>query len=248
MKTRFVQISDCHLYADKNTRHHGVNVFDNLRNVLKKIKQLTDIDFIIFTGDLTQDHSDASYQNFVEALELEKITLPLYFLAGNHDDPQLFSQFFIAPPFNDANIIETLSWQILLVDSKSDTPSGYVSIAECERLLSLVDNKKNQIIFMHHHIKDVGYFIDKHGLKNQQDFYATLSEIKNLKALACGHVHNSLALSVTIMDKNIPFFTCPATSIQFAKTTKLDNSGKPAGFRLFDLYDDGAVESQSIFL
>ena len=56
-----VQITDCHLFADESGMHHGVNVYQNLINVLNKIKQLEQVDVIVFTGDLTQDHSCLLY-------------------------------------------------------------------------------------------------------------------------------------------------------------------------------------------
>ena len=63
------QFSDCHLFADKNSKHFGANVWQNLQLVLADIAKRNDIDCAIFTGDLTQDHTEVSYQHFVQAVK-----------------------------------------------------------------------------------------------------------------------------------------------------------------------------------
>ncbi|MDT0603624.1 metallophosphoesterase [Thalassotalea castellviae] len=246
---RFAQISDCHLYRDKTALHFGVNVYQNLCRVLEQIKRTPAIELIVFTGDLTQDHSISSYQNFTDAINETDFTLPVYFVAGNHDEPKLLQQYLSGTPFHSAKVINKNQWQIQLLASKSTTPSGEVSANELARLLNCVDSHKFQFIFMHHHPVDVGYFIDKHGLLNKNTFYQTLNKLEAVKAVACGHVHNALALKIDITERVIPLFTCPATSIQFDQNaTRVENSGKPAGFRIFELADDGQVNSQVVFI
>jgi len=245
----FAQISDCHLYADKRAQHHGANVFENLCTVLNTIKTNHTVEFVIFTGDLTQDHTDDSYKNFVEAIELIKFDIPIYYLAGNHDEFAMFEQYFTLPIIHHDKTITRQHWQLQLISSKSSTPSGVISIDECKRLLTSVDGDKNQLVLMHHHPVNVEYFIDRHGLKNKHEFYQVLSEIPNLRALACGHVHNAMTLSLGLGGGNTPVFTCPATSIQFdTKALTVANASLPAGFRLFKLYESGEIETHAMFL
>lgn len=229
--------------------HYGVNVYQNLCKVLEKIKKNPAIAFIVFTGDLTQDHSEISYQNFSDAVALVEITIPIYRLAGNHDEPELLNKYLSETPFSLIKTITHEEWQIQLLNSKSHTPSGSITDKESERLLDAVDAKKYQFILMHHHPVNVGYFIDKHGLMNKENFYQTLNQIQSLKAIGCGHVHNAIELSVDTGEKIIPLFTCPATSIQFKQSTSsLENSGKPAGYRLYELHNDGFINSHVVFI
>jgi len=245
----FAQISDCHLYADKKALHYGANVFNNLCLVLKKIEQTPAVQFIIFTGDLTQDHSELSYKNFVEAVELAKITQPIYFLAGNHDEPGLLAKYLNKAPFINNKSLEFANWQIQLLDSKSETPSGFISRKESERLLLNVNHEKFQLFMMHHHAIDVGYFIDRHALTNQDEFKQLLAGIEQLKAVACGHIHNALELIIDTGGNKVPLYTCPATSIQFdISADTVANSGKSAGYRIYSLFNNGKVESQAVFI
>ncbi|XQW84181.1 metallophosphoesterase [Thalassotalea piscium] len=245
----FAQFTDCHLFADKHQHHLGACVYQNLVDVLKEIKQVPALDFAIFTGDLTQDHSIASYQNFVDAVTDSQLTIPVYWLAGNHDDISQMKHFLVNPPFNNAESIDSEKWQVLLLNSKSDTPAGEVSTAQLASLQSLIHPKKYQILMMHHHAVDLGFFIDKHGLKNQQEFWQTINLYPSIKAVACGHVHNALMKIHPDSTAKVPVLTCPATSIQFDQTADTATSAQlPAGFRIHQLCSSGEVRSVYHFI
>lgn len=245
----FAQITDCHLYAEKNALHYGANVYQNLCEVLSVVKADKQISMIIFTGDLTQDHSEQSYQNFVDACQYVQLNKPVYFLAGNHDEPELLKHYLVNEPFNPKLAITLEKWQIQLIKSKGETPAGYWDFKEQQRVIQSIDRDKNQFLFMHHHPVDVGYFIDRHGLENQADFYQFLTMQPNIRAIGCGHIHNALNLDLTLQMKSVPVFTCPSTSIQFdKKADTVKSSGLSAGFRKFYLFDDGSLQSSVHFL
>jgi len=148
-----------------------------------------------------------------------------------------------------SGVIEYPHWQLHLLNSQTGTPSGLVKENECKDMLKRCSQNKNQLLMMHHHPIDVGYFIDRHGLVNKTEFIDVLTQVPNLKAITCGHVHNALNLSIPVANKSIPLFTCPATSIQFDKLANtVANSGLPAGFREFSLFADGCVNSKVHFV
>ena len=67
---RLVQISDPHIYANKEKTLLGVNTYQSFSAVLDLIKtDSTPPDLILLTGDLAQDHSEAAYQLVKEAFE-----------------------------------------------------------------------------------------------------------------------------------------------------------------------------------
>jgi len=256
------QITDSHLFSSPQGLHCGHNVLENLRTVLISINNNPQIDFIVFTGDLTQDHTEQSYQNFVDCVHECGITLPFYYLAGNHDEPELLNQHFSASPFKSDKEITLQQWQIQLVDSKSDTPAGYVSKQALIKLKSAIKQSKHQLLMMHHHPIDVGYFIDKHGLQNKAEFWQTINAFNNIKAIACGHVHGAMELTLPLSnvsnnlstDKTkakypVTLYTCPATSIQFDPTVNgvgaLDTG---PGYRTFTLYEDGSLDSDVVYI
>lgn len=249
LSVEFAQISDCHLYADKSASHYGANVYQNLCQVLTEITSDTRFKFIVFTGDLTQDHSAQSYQNFVDAVIETNTRLPIYYTSGNHDDTAMLSRYLVGEPFHTSKTINCKGWQVQLIDSTSETPSGIVSIEESERLLSNIEPNKKQMLMMHHHAVDVGYFIDRHGLQNKAEFNHLVDQIVHLKAIACGHVHNAMSLILKTEKKSVPLFTCPATSIQFDKHCDgVANANQAAGFRHFTLHGNGQLTSDVVFI
>jgi len=245
---KIAQISDCHLFSQTDGLHYGANVYQNLVSVLQEIKNEADVEVIVFTGDITQDHSEASYQLFVEAVLSSEIKAPLYYLAGNHDEHELLDKYLSVPPFSSIKLINKQCWQVVLLNSKSDTPKGLVTQGDLLALESTLDKGKHQLLMMHHHPLDVGYFMDKHGLENQTQFWQTINKHSSIKGITCGHVHQSLTL-YSDHTPSIPVFTCPATSIQFdtSKSSGASN-GQSAGYRIFSLFDDGEIISDSYFL
>ena len=252
------QISDSHLFADPAGLHCGVNVYQNLLAVLFELKNNSKISHIIFTGDLTQDHSDESYQQFVQAIETTNITVPIHFLLGNHDEPELFKRYLVNAPFCSETVIENSHWQIILLNSKSETPAGVVDKKELAQLKAVLDTDKSQLLFMHHHPIDVGYFIDKHGLKNKESFWQAIDDCQSkntrnnessIKGIACGHIHQELTLTPEKTGKSTTLYTCPATSIQFDPT--IDTvSALPTGpgYRLFYLSEESSLTTEVKYL
>jgi len=241
------QFSDSHLFSDPFALHHSANVYQHLQQVLADIAQQPKLDAIIFTGDLTQDHSTQSYQNFAQLVAQAKLPVPVYYLAGNHDEPSLMAEHFehscFQQSFNSEKTITLGHWQIQLLDSKSATPAGIVDQQSFQQLKENIDSGKYQLLMMHHHPVDIGYFIDRHGLTNQTQFWQTINELQQqgiaIQAIASGHVHNArfFAKHSQHPQQSVDVYTCPATSIAFDPTQDTVSSlGLPPSYRLYYLH------------
>jgi len=259
------QFSDSHLFAAIDGLHHSVNVLTNLKKVLASIAADPCIDYAIFTGDLTQDHSEQSYINFANAVRSAGICVPVYFLAGNHDEPRLLNKYLAEEPFVSEKKIEGGYWQIQLIDSKSETPAGVVSNQTLQKFPQLLDNDKHQLLMMHHHPIDVGYFIDRHGLQNKGDFWRVITTYnknneqngnKSIKAIACGHVHRASVITSQYNEQkdletqaSVDLYTCPATSIQFDPNVDTVSAlAQGPAYRLFYLQQNGTLSSDIVHL
>ncbi|WDE13018.1 metallophosphoesterase [Thalassomonas haliotis] len=243
------QISDCHLFADKNALHCGVNVYDNLKRVLTELSDNNTLDYLVFTGDLSQDHSEGSYRHFADLVRQANLKVPVYFLPGNHDDETLLNKYLTVPCFHPGKVIEHLRWQVCLLSSKGDTPAGYLSGQSLQQLKQAVNPGKSQLIFMHHHPVAVGYFIDRHGLTNADEFWQLTEKLPSVKAVACGHVHRGLTLLPENSGYPLVVHTCPATSIQFDPDSETVSAlAQGPGYRLFTLNEDATVNSRVSYL
>lgn len=248
-KLTIAQVTDCHLFADKSQLHCGANVYNNLYCVLKHIQVFDKPDCIVFTGDLTQDHTEESYQQFRDVFSLLAISIPVYYLAGNHDEQQLLNTYLVNDPFSSGKVIENDYWQIMLLDTKSETPAGIVTNNTLNELNQSIKAEKQQLIMMHHHPINVGYFIDKHGLNNKETLWEYIKTKPSIKAFACGHVHQAIDFLPSESGYALPLYTCPATSIQFTTDAQTSEcNGQGPGYRLFELYDDGTYRTHVHFM
>ena len=249
MSVVFAQISDCHLKAQPDALHYGANVYQNLLLALRKIKQDKNIEFLIFTGDLTQDHTAESYQLFNQAFLETQLVIPVYYLAGNHDDWAMLDEYLTAPCFNPAKTIELNTWQIHLLDSKSQTPAGYIAPSQLARI-EVLDDKRFHFLLTHHHSVDVNYFIDRHGLENQTQLWQALDNKKHIKGMSCGHVHRAMELPLPSgFSHPFALYSCPATSVTFERDPdNLIALHHSVGYRTFTLTSQGNINTQVVEL
>ena len=242
-KLTIAHITDTHLFCDKKMRYFGANTTENLINVLTELSK-KEVDAVIFGGDLTQDHTGASYQVFAQLLNESTLNCPVFWVPGNHDCiEQLMniSHGQIMPnkriQFNDA--------QLLLINSKSHTPAGWVSIEHLEQIKQHVQKSVlPNYVFCHHHPIPISGYVDKHILENGLQLLNVLIETEQVKALFHGHVHHDYEQYF----RQLPVLATPATSIQFTKQTRTwEQQNVGAGFRLIYL-DHQGYNSEVIWL
>lgn len=92
-KLKILQITDTHLFST-NSHLFGVNPNKNFNEVMKTVfnQELKDTDFILLTGDLSQDETMNSYQYLVESFRhCEK---PVFWIPGNHDNEKFMTEVF----------------------------------------------------------------------------------------------------------------------------------------------------------
>ncbi len=81
---RILQITDTHLFAGEHETLLGINTYRSYHAVLDAIQaQRRDVDLIVATGDLAQDHSQEAYRHF--AAGIAQLPAPCVWLPGNHD-------------------------------------------------------------------------------------------------------------------------------------------------------------------
>jgi 3',5'-cyclic-AMP phosphodiesterase len=244
---KIIQISDFHLLQNKLAKFIGIKPFVHLEKIISVIKN--DItkyqpDFIALTGDLSQDYSARSYELVKEAFK--DISIPIYTIFGNHDEPQLFQN--ICPEFTAKNL-EFNKWQIIFLNShwKNHT-EGLLDDTELTKLKTTLaqNNKKHILIFLHHHVLPINSpWLDKLSLKNSNEFLALCDKYKNIKILISGHVHQE-----SLQRRNgVDYITSPATSVQFQRNSKtFALEPLMPGFRYIELHDDGTYKTAVIRL
>ncbi|WP_105167403.1 metallophosphoesterase [Pseudoalteromonas sp. T1lg23B] len=211
-KIKLAHITDSHLFADPLGQYFNVNTAQYLQQVLEQLNQY-EIDGVIFGGDLTQDHSLASYELFSSLLTRSGLSCPVFWVPGNHDEIPLLegmSQGLIST----AKYLRTNELDILLLDSKGETPAGWCGSQHLQDIAAVLKRSDNKAIaFCHHHPLAINGYLDKHILENGPQLLNTLVNAGDVLALFHGHVHNEYHAQFRGLD----VYATPATSIQFAK-------------------------------
>lgn len=241
---RILQISDMHLFGDPTRELLGVNTNDSFLELLKLIKTNDEIaNFILLTGDQSQDGTAASYQRLKD--EIVQFNIPVYCLPGNHDDSKVMGENLPCPLISLQKQLVLDNWQIILLDSHIPRHvEGQLKPAELdfmEHCLKMYPNHHAVIVFHHQPVQVGCAWLDKLGLTNANQFWKVLTRFHQTKYVLFGHVHQ---LHEGIQH-NIKYYSTPSTCIQF-KT----NSGSFAleklgpAYRFIELFPNGELKTK----
>jgi len=189
---RIVQISDCHLSGDPARDYRGSNPHRNLKALLREVKSFAP-DFILATGDLSEDASPASYQGLQKYLD--QLAWPVLALPGNHDDIHRLAQVFPGSPVRDIAVTEHDKWQIIRLNScLEQRPEGRLSQQTLNQLQQVLQCEpgRPRLLAMHHQPIPAGSpWIDRYRLFKPQVFLDLIGQAPGVKAVVWGHVHQA---------------------------------------------------------
>lgn len=207
-----VQITDCHLLAEPDALYQGVRPYHYLRQILDSLR--SEAPLLILTGDLTEDHSPASYQLLYQLLA--DWPAPVFLLPGNHDERAALETLSGQAPCRSERRIQLPGWQLWLLDTKGDTPAGSFPTSRLEELQHWLNDAPAQQIFWfcHHHLLPIGSFIDRFDQQDKSGLLALLQTESRLRGLAHGHCHYAYAQE----QSDFIQVGCPASSVAFLQT------------------------------
>lgn len=210
---RLVQITDCHLLATADGWYKQVQPAVHLHAIVRYLQQ-EQPDAVVLTGDLTQDHSAASYQLLANLLA--PLTCPIFCLPGNHDDLSELAQLTGQKPFQPERNLQLSDWQVLLLNTKGESPAGVFPASEQRWFAQQCQlTQANDIwLFCHHHPAPLGCFIDKHGQQQQTELWQAIAAEPRIRGVGHGHAHYAYQR----IQQAVSVVGCPASSVQFLPT------------------------------
>ena len=236
-KKIIVQISDTHLFGDKNRKINGSNSYQNLKSVINHvISEDKNPDLIVVSGDLSQDCTFESYQHLANLLH--KCGIKYYIFPGNHDDVDVMNKVFDLNWEKDKvdYCFSLGNWFLNVIDtSVYPEVGGELSDEQLKNLEKNLSQNKNKptIIFMHHHpIPVKSEWLDNYILKNPENFNDIVKIHSQIKAVLFGHIHQVFEKTVN----GIFYGSAPAACYQVVPNTKTFTIDKlMPGFRLIEL-------------
>lgn len=239
---KFIQITDCHLFATDEGKLLGMDTQASLEAVMDKIHSEQDnYDFYLCTGDLSQDGSIESYQYLKDLLD--KDGKEQFWIPGNHDyRPNMLEVVSenkeMLPVFKKGN------WQFILMDSQvPGSVFGNFSQGQLDMLESALeaDSSTHTLITMHHHPKPMGCkWLDTQQIRNSQALLDIIAKYDNVRVVLWGHVHQDSDNMV----EGVRFISTPSTCVQFTpESSDFDVDKEGPGYRWIELNDDGTIET-----
>lgn len=190
---KLIQVTDTHL-RERGEPVCGLDPATNLAAAIADInRHHADADLVVFTGDLSDDGSPASYRLFADLLES---LIPSHrLLLGNHDDRTAFRAAFPDAPAEDdfiQSVLDTDAGRLVFLDTLDE---GAVGGLLCDRRLAWLDRRLSEasgpaIVFMHHPPFDIGMPpLDGVKLADALAFADVLARHGNVRHIFAGHVH-----------------------------------------------------------
>jgi len=242
---RFAQVSDLHLYAQKDFVYHDHNTYQTFVQVIDLLKnEIEGLDFILLTGDMAANQEKEVYYHIDELLT--PLGVKWYWVPGNHDSATLMQVVAPAIGVQTTRVFETKGYRFILlnsVDPKEKEVEGILPLEELEFLNLSLQNAPDTptIVALHHQpITLPEAWVDPLGLQNKDDFYAIIDQHPQVKAVIFGHIHHA-----KVWERNqVQYLAAPATSYQFNPyTPEFSLDLLAPGYRLFKM-DGETIDSE----
>ncbi|HSQ80937.1 MAG TPA: phosphodiesterase [Casimicrobiaceae bacterium] len=235
------QITDLHIKVPGALSYGVVDAAGYLRRCVAHVlalKQRPDI--IVITGDLVDFGRGEEYAHLAELLQ--PLTMPVYLLAGNHDDREMLRVSFPAHAYlrqMDDFIqyaVDAGPLRLLALDSVIPGQSGGEL---CDRRIAWLDDRLSEapdrptVILMHHPPFSTGIgHMDQIGFANPADLADIVRRHPQVERILCGHLHRPIQarFAGTLAS------TCPGPAHQVALDLAPDAPSRfvlePPGYQL----------------
>jgi Icc protein len=242
-----VQITDLHLNKNKKNELYNINTYNSAKTIIEHIvKYKKDFDYMIITGDISEDSTTQSYSHLLDLLK--PIKSNIYLMPGNHDSYEQIRLCCSNSTVKNDTFFSNDEWVIFMFNTKKEhSPNGMLKQDEIELFKKLLSDypNKNFMIFLHHHPVLIGSeSMDKMIIENAHLLIELIRSHNNIKGVGWGHIHNVFETEIN----KAKLFSSPSTCFQYkskSKKSAMDSSSYP-GYRIINLGKKGVIESSVI--
>lgn len=212
------QLTDIHLFAGVEQSLVGIETEASFQDTLATVKKtIPQIDFLLLTGDLTQDGSTNSYDRLRQSLN--RFGIHSYCLAGNHDDLPIMKACLPSEYVHLSRAVDVGKWRILLLSSVVvGAVHGYLATSELTWLketLNAYPDRPTLIAFHHPAVPLGSRWIDGISLENQDEFWAICDRHPQVEVVVNGHAHQEFDQIYETPHNSVRCLVTPSTCVQF---------------------------------
>ena len=244
---RVLHLTDTHLFASPRHRLRGVTTEQTLERAIQRAQRHAwPPDCILLTGDLVHDGSLEGYERL--RARFAAFGVPVYCIAGNHDDPQRMRSVLDAPPLQCEGSATVGDWCIVLLDTHvPGEDGGGLSVDTLERLDTTLAQTRapHALVCLHHHPVAIGSaWLDALGVANRDALFGVINRHSTVRALLWGHVHQAFDEQAG----GLRLLATPSTCIQFKpRCARFRYDSLPPACRWLTLYEDGRIGTEILW-
>ena len=254
---RVLHLTDIHLFADPATRWGQAHPAAAFEHVLDAIADGTwRPDLSLVTGDLSDDGSDASYEQLRDTLAV--LEVPVSVVPGNHDAAEPMRRAFAEGPVRWTRSVEAGAWRIIALDSQLvGEARGHLGADELAALESALrtSDERPTLVMLHHPVAPVCP-MPSCQLKDAAAFFAITRRFPNVRAAISGHVH----CADDRLADGVRSLVTPSTCLQAEHPTQGPVGEEPPflevhaisaarrGYRRLELFPDGRIETEVVWV
>jgi 3',5'-cyclic AMP phosphodiesterase CpdA len=197
------QITDLHAGRFLETPTSTLDTFESLERAVGHLNALRPApEVVLATGDLSHNTGRGDYARLRAALA--PLTMPLYVIPGNHDNPtNLLAAFagdgYLPPEGKFLHyVVEDHPLRLIALDT---TLPGEEAGELCEERLAWLEARLEEapdrptLVFMHHPPFETGIpFFDRIGCRGGAAMGTIVARHPQVETVLCGHVHRAIAL------------------------------------------------------
>ncbi len=209
MELKFAQVSDVHTSNSSDTSYKVLSHSKELlKSAIEDINKIKGLDFVVFTGDMTNEPTRELYRDFFTIMQ--KLNYPSILVLGNHDssmsgeNPNYMNKDVVHQILKMANPYQNYDrpyfayspakdYRVIVLDTTIgiENSNGMLS----EEQLNFLDNEINEnqdkviLIFQHHPVIEP-FKSENHKLVNSENYLAVLKKYEKVPiAVFAGHYH-----------------------------------------------------------
>ena len=234
------QISDPHIVPAGDLAYGRLDTGSMLERCVRKILALPRLpDAVVATGDLTDHGTVEEYRLFAELLA--PLPMPLYLVAGNHDDRRALQSVFPGHAYlagDDGFLqyaVDDFAVRLVVLDTTvPGAPGGQLCVRRLRWLdRTLGESNRPTIIAQHHPPFATGLtLMDRMGLADPEAEAAVVAKHDHVQCIISGHFHRTVQARFAGTVASV----CPSTAHQLrldlTPGADIRFTLEPSGFQL----------------
>lgn len=244
---KFAQVSDSHFYTgtDNTTFKLRAESGKLLDDVVSQINEASDVDFVMFTGDLIDKPFEKELRGFLP--HANNLKYPWYFTFGNHDTclgGYLTKDVYLDMVRNENENFKfdnsyysfepQKGYKVIVLDTiirDRLTSNGQIDKTQLEWLDSQLKNSQKKVVLIFMHVPIIEPFPSPgHRLLNAAEVETTIEKYKNPIAVFQGHYH-----AAKIIQKDNVLYVSTPSLVSYPNSFRLINITNYKNKTVFDI-------------